>query len=69
MTRNWKDDPTMFKQIKLMLIDEIHMLGEDGRGATLEAVVTRMKVVQALTARDTGTDPLRFIGISATVPM
>ena len=58
----------MFKMIKLMLIDEIHMLGEDGRGATLEAVVTRMKVVQAATARDSGGDPLRFIGISATVP-
>ncbi|KKY28494.1 putative dead deah box dna helicase [Diplodia seriata] len=44
--------------VKLFLIDEVHILKED-RGATLEAVVSRMKSV--------GTD-VRFVALSATVP-
>ncbi len=42
----------------LVLIDEVHGLRED-RGATLEAVVSRLKL------QDT---PRRFIALSATAP-
>lgn len=40
------------------MIDEVHILGKD-RGATLEAVVSRMKSL---------TSEIRFIALSATVP-
>lgn len=44
--------------VKLFLIDEVHIL-KDSRGATLEAVVSRMKSVGS---------NVRFIALSATVP-
>jgi ATP-dependent DNA helicase HFM1/MER3 len=58
MTRKWKDHEKLMKLIRLFLIDEVHILHED-RGATLEAVVSRMKSI--------GTD-VRFVALSATVP-
>ncbi|KAF2841972.1 P-loop containing nucleoside triphosphate hydrolase protein, partial [Patellaria atrata CBS 101060] len=58
MTRKWKDHERLMQLVKLFLIDEVHILKED-RGATLEAVVSRMKSV--------GSD-VRFIALSATVP-
>ena len=58
MTRKWKDHQKLMQMVKLFLIDEVHILKED-RGATLEAVVSRMKSV--------GSD-VRFVALSATVP-
>jgi ATP-dependent DNA helicase HFM1/MER3 len=58
ITRKWKDHEKLITMIKLFLIDEVHMLHEP-RGATLEAVVSRMKSVQS---------EVRFIALSATVP-
>lgn len=47
MTRSWRDHIYLMSNIDLLLVDEIHHLGED-RGATLEAVVVRMKYLAAL---------------------
>ncbi|CCH43602.1 hypothetical protein BN7_3155 [Wickerhamomyces ciferrii] len=58
MTRKWNDYSKLFKLIKLLLVDEIHIL-RDNRGSTLEVVVTRMKKICR---------PLRIIALSATVP-
>lgn len=58
VTRKWKDNARLMKMVKLFLIDEVHILKE-ARGATLEAVVSRMKSV--------GSD-VRFVALSATVP-
>jgi len=58
MTRRWKDYERLIRLVKLFLIDEVHMLGDD-RGATLEAVISRMKSVSA---------GVRFIALSATIP-
>lgn len=58
VTRKWKDHAKLMKLVKLFLIDEVHVLKEE-RGATLEAVVSRMKSV--------GSD-VRFLALSATVP-
>ena len=58
ITRRWKDHAKLMQMIKLFLIDEVHILKES-RGATLEAVVSRMK--------STGSS-VRFIALSATVP-
>jgi replicative superfamily II helicase len=47
----------LFGSIDLLLVDEIHHLGEE-RGATLETVVLRMKILNETyvekTARDNG---------------
>jgi hypothetical protein len=58
MTRRWKDHRKLMELVKLFLIDEVHTL-QDKRGATLEAVVSRMKSI--------GSD-VRFLALSATVP-
>lgn len=58
MTRQWKDHAKLMQIVKLFLIDEVHML-RDHRGATLEAVVSRMKSIGS---------SVRFIALSATVP-
>ncbi|KLJ06907.1 hypothetical protein EMPG_17602 [Blastomyces silverae] len=58
MTRKWKDHIKLMQLVKLFLIDEVHILKE-ARGATLEAVVSRMKSVDS---------NVRFIALSATVP-
>ncbi|KAF2488471.1 P-loop containing nucleoside triphosphate hydrolase protein [Lophium mytilinum] len=58
MTRKWKDHEKLMQLVKLFLIDEVHIL-KDERGATLEAVVSRMKSVSS---------DVRFVALSATVP-
>ena len=44
LTRVWKDHVFLLGAVDLLLIDEVHHLGED-RGATLEALVVRMKML------------------------
>lgn len=39
ITRKWKDNKSLVEAVKLFMIDEIHLLNEDTRGPTLEAVV------------------------------
>lgn len=58
VTRKWKDHAKLMQLIKLFLIDEVHMLKEE-RGATLEAIVSRMKSI--------GSD-VRYLALSATIP-
>ena len=58
MTRKWKDHSRLMQMVQLFLIDEVHIL-KDSRGATLEAVVSRMKSVGS---------NVRFVALSATVP-
>ncbi|RKF59431.1 ATP-dependent DNA helicase MER3 [Erysiphe neolycopersici] len=58
ITRKWSDHFRLVQLVKLFLIDEVHIL-KDLRGATLEAVVSRMKAMGAC---------IRFIALSATVP-
>jgi ATP-dependent DNA helicase HFM1/MER3 len=58
MTRKWKDHARLMQLVKLFLIDEVHVLSES-RGATLEAVVSRMKSVGS---------NVRFVALSATIP-
>lgn len=62
MTRRWKEHKALMENITLMFLDEVHLLGES-RGATLEAIVSRMKVMQKHLSTS-----IRFIAISATIP-
>lgn len=46
LTRKWKDYENFVKSIKLFMIDEVHLLNEDIRGAILETIVSRMKTIK-----------------------
>ncbi|KAJ3120674.1 Sec63, partial [Nowakowskiella sp. JEL0407] len=67
-TRRWRDYKNMMGMIRLFLIDEVHMLNEPTRGATLEVVVSRMRTVNKELQVNRGWGKIRLIAISATVP-
>lgn len=60
ITRGWKGR-SYVQQVQLMIIDEIHLLGED-RGPVLEVIVSRMRYISAQTSH-----PIRFIGLSTAL--
>lgn len=64
MTRKWRDHHEIAKMIKLVLIDEIHLVGDANRGPTLEAIVSRLKSIQ----NDIKESRIRFIAVSASLP-
>ncbi|KAJ6655838.1 hypothetical protein lerEdw1_004703 [Lerista edwardsae] len=71
MTRKWRDN-TLVQLVRLILIDEVHIVKDESRGATLEVVVSRMKTVQSSLSRShenpTSVSPMRFVAVSATIP-
>lgn len=59
---------SFFSDISLVLIDEVHLLN-DPRGAALEAIVSRIKMIGC--SPQMKTSPLahvRFLAVSATIP-
>lgn len=58
LTRRWFDYIKLFNLVRLLLLDEIHVI-KDTRGAVLEVVTTRMNRM---------CKNLRIIALSATVP-
>ena len=52
--------PAWIDDIGLVVADEIHLVGDEGRGPTLEMILTRFKLGLA------GNKP-RIIGLSATI--
>ncbi|NXH11348.1 HFM1 helicase, partial [Bucco capensis] len=71
MTRRWRDN-SIVQLVRLFLIDEVHVIKDESRGATLEVVVSRMKTVQSslwrLSESHDTVPRLRFIAVSATIP-
>lgn len=51
------------------MLFQVHILNEETRGPTLEAVVSRMKMLKQQQHSDNKSLPsLRFIAVSATIP-
>lgn len=40
LTRKWKDNKKLVEMVGLFMIDEVHLLNEEIRGSTLEAIVS-----------------------------
>lgn len=73
MTRKWRDsNRTIMMQTKLMCIDEVHLLAEKNRGASLETIVSRVKIAKMLThtspTSSTDDASIRFVAVSASAP-
>ena len=55
----------MRRSVKSLNVYKVHLLNDETRGATMEAVVSRMKtIVNSSPSNAT----LRFVAVSATVP-
>jgi ATP-dependent DNA helicase HFM1/MER3 len=81
LTRMWRESIFMLGLVDLLLLDEIHHLGED-RGAVLETVVVRLRMINAICNQEhiqqganttTNTDRpsmrnMRIVALSATLP-
>ncbi|XP_078502361.1 putative ATP-dependent DNA helicase HFM1 isoform X3 [Lissotriton helveticus] len=71
MTRKWRDN-TLVQLVRLFLIDEVHVVKDESRGATLEVVVSRMKTIQSslskMSVNPEEMMPMRFVAVSATIP-
>lgn len=61
LTRKWREHSEFMDAIRLVLIDEIHLVGDRFRGPTLEAIVSRMKLLPS--GRH-----IRFVSVSASLP-
>ncbi|XP_058831957.1 probable ATP-dependent DNA helicase HFM1 [Topomyia yanbarensis] len=72
ITRRWRQNVGFVRLVKLVMIDEVHILNDPFRGPILEAVVSRMRSIHRFI--DTGcgeqqpVEPMRIIALSATVP-
>lgn len=60
ITRKWKEHANTLENISLILVDEVHLLGDD-RGAVLESIITRTLIMAS--AR-----PPRIVALSASSP-
>lgn len=67
ITRRWREKHVfdIVNSVVLVLLDEIHTVHEE-RGAALEAIVSRMKAIKAIT--DVKYQATRFVAISGTLP-
>lgn len=67
-TRFRRDAQGVVSRVGLLLLDEIHLLNDPGRGPTLEAVVARMRTLsQSAEVRGTPIAALRTVSLSATI--
>lgn len=66
ITRSWIGHKMFAQAIRLLLIDEVHLVNDGIRGATLEAVISRMKTIRSM-IWPMMQDNLRFVAVSATV--
>jgi ATP-dependent DNA helicase len=57
-TRNWRSHWDWIPEIDLVVIDEVHLLGDRGRGARLEGTVSRLRRLNPF---------CRVLGLSATL--
>lgn len=64
MTRRWKDHREVANAVRLVLIDEIHLVDDAMRGPTVEAIVSRMKGFGA----NGNTEQIRLVLASASIP-
>lgn len=62
VTRRWSEMRNFLESISLIILDEVHILNE-ARGAALEVLVSRMRLMLAKTGLT-----LRYIAASATIP-
>ncbi|CAO1414387.1 unnamed protein product, partial [Diamesa serratosioi] len=67
LTRNWRCSKETVQSIKLILIDDEHLLNDPYRGAALEVVLSRMKIINN-ELNINSTQQVRFLYFSLIIP-
>lgn len=75
ITRKWIDLKDLLQCVRLLCIDEVHLLGKPKRGPVLEAIVSRMRVDAEIMASRANINPslinavppFRILAVSATI--
>ncbi|KAH8741450.1 mus308/POLQ like SFII DNA helicase [Cryptosporidium ryanae] len=57
----------LFKRLSVIVVDELHLLGDDQRGYILEVMLTKVRLLSKLFAESNG-NSIQIIGMSATLP-
>ncbi|XP_029345903.1 probable ATP-dependent DNA helicase HFM1 [Acyrthosiphon pisum] len=65
LTKKCQEFKYQMYMVKLFLIDEVHLINDGIRGATLETIVSRIKLIPKIPKINDFT--LRFVAVSATV--
>jgi replicative superfamily II helicase len=65
LTRKWDSFRSVLDKIQLVMIDEVHCIGDE-RGGCLEGLITRMKVQNEMRVRS-AKNTIRFVALSATI--
>lgn len=66
--RNWKSHRKLINNLKLFLVDEIHLLSDKSRGSLLESLITRVKAIRQMKEfENQQISRIRFIAVSATL--
>ncbi|XP_037932472.1 probable ATP-dependent DNA helicase HFM1 [Teleopsis dalmanni] len=63
ITRHWREYIDIVSAVRVLMVDEVHLLSEDVRGPVLEAIISRMKTIA-----DIAKTNVRIIVASATIP-
>ena len=59
----------MLRDIGVIVVDEMHLLGDEGRGYLLELILVKARMsAAAATAGSLPGNPLQIVGLSATLP-
>lgn len=56
--QNWKRHLPWLSRLGVLVVDEFHFVGDDGRGSCLETLISRLRRVNPF---------IRFVGLSATI--
>ena len=69
LTWKWKENQKLIGSLSLILVDEVHTIGDKSWGATLEVVLSRLLTLWSIeTFKNKTLSQLRIIAISATIP-
>lgn len=65
MTRKWRDHHEIANAVRLIMIDEVHLVGDTSRGPTLEAIISRIKTFPQ---NQNNNGQIRIVTASASLP-
>ncbi|KAH8740934.1 U5 small nuclear ribonucleoprotein 200kDA helicase [Cryptosporidium ryanae] len=65
VTRRWFSDSRHFvREVKLVIFDEVHLIGQDQRGHVMEALICKIKYISKFISKNDKNNSIRTISLS-----